>query len=72
ISSQKFPFQAFFLVLGMVIFATLVYYTEKLENNPNNQFVSIPFSLWWTICTMTTVGTITSHPVPTNGKPNAN
>lgn len=49
-------FQVFFLILGIVIFAALVYYAEKMENNPNNQFVSIPLGLWWAICTMTTVG----------------
>ncbi|VDD97179.1 unnamed protein product, partial [Enterobius vermicularis] len=49
-------FQVFFLILGIVIFAALVYYAEKLENNPENQFLSIPLGLWWAICTMTTVG----------------
>uniref|UniRef100_A0A915PMT5 BTB domain-containing protein n=1 Tax=Setaria digitata TaxID=48799 RepID=A0A915PMT5_9BILA len=55
-SAKELILLVFFLVLGIVIFATLVYYAEKLENNPNNQFVSIPLSLWWAICTMTTVG----------------
>uniref|UniRef100_A0A0R3RSS8 BTB domain-containing protein n=1 Tax=Elaeophora elaphi TaxID=1147741 RepID=A0A0R3RSS8_9BILA len=55
-SAKQLILLAFFLMLGIVIFATLVYYAEKLERNPNNQFVSIPLSLWWAICTMTTVG----------------
>ncbi|CAJ0933663.1 unnamed protein product, partial [Mesorhabditis belari] len=46
----------FFLILGIVIFAALVYYAEKTEANPDNQFLSIPLGLWWAICTMTTVG----------------
>ncbi|EPB78670.1 K+ channel tetramerisation domain protein [Ancylostoma ceylanicum] len=46
----------FFLILGIVIFAALVYYAEKMEVNPDNQFQSIPLGLWWAICTMTTVG----------------
>jgi len=46
----------YFLVLGIVIFASLVYYAERTQFNPKNDFVSIPFSLWWAIVTMTTVG----------------
>ncbi|TKR59393.1 hypothetical protein L596_029071 [Steinernema carpocapsae] len=46
----------FFLVLGVVIFASLVYYAERVEPNPDNQFESIPKGLWWAIVTMTTIG----------------
>ena len=45
----------FFLIIGIVIFAALVYYAERLQYNPNNQFNSIPEGLWWAIVTMTTV-----------------
>ncbi|EJW78026.1 hypothetical protein WUBG_11066 [Wuchereria bancrofti] len=45
-----------FLVLGIVIFASLVYYAERVEVNPENQFQSIPLGLWWAIVTMTTIG----------------
>ena len=44
--------------LGVVIFAALVYYAERIEENPNNQFHSIPTGLWWAIVTMTTVGLV--------------
>lgn len=37
----------FFVLLGMVLFASLVYYAERVENNPDNQFESIPVGLWW-------------------------
>ncbi|CAF1666783.1 unnamed protein product, partial [Adineta ricciae] len=46
----------FFLVLFIVIFASLIYYAERLQNNPENDFTSIPIGLWWSIVTMTTVG----------------
>ncbi|XP_015904271.1 potassium voltage-gated channel protein Shaw [Parasteatoda tepidariorum] len=46
----------FFLVLGIVIFASLIYYAERIQANPNNDFTSIPLGLWWALVTMTTVG----------------
>ncbi|CAL4067472.1 unnamed protein product, partial [Meganyctiphanes norvegica] len=46
----------FFLVLGIVIFASLVYYAERIQANPHNDFNSIPLGLWWALVTMTTVG----------------
>ncbi|KAI1722985.1 ion transport protein [Ditylenchus destructor] len=55
-SAKELMLLVFFLVLGVVIFATLVYYAEKTEINPNNQFHSIPVGLWFSLITMTTVG----------------
>ncbi|CAJ0583374.1 unnamed protein product, partial [Mesorhabditis spiculigera] len=55
-SAKELILLVFFLILGIVIFAALVYYAEKTEANPDNQFLSIPLGLWWAICTMTTVG----------------
>lgn len=39
-----------------MIFASLVYYAERLQANPRNDFKSIPEGLWWAMITMTTVG----------------
>ena len=55
-SSKELTLLVFFLVLGMVIFASLVYYAERLHTNPENDFKSIPEGLWWAVVTMTTVG----------------
>ena len=55
-SSKELTLLVFFLVLGMVIFASLVYYAERLHINPKNDVKSIPEGLWWAVVTMTTVG----------------
>ena len=55
-SAKELFLLVFFLILGIVIFASLVYYAERLQTNPHNDFKSIPEGLWWAIVTMTTVG----------------
>ncbi|XP_066159007.1 potassium voltage-gated channel protein Shaw-like isoform X4 [Euwallacea fornicatus] len=56
-SAKELALLVFFLVLGIVVFASLVYYAEKLDgDNKQNVFKSIPEGLWWAIVTMTTVG----------------
>ena len=39
-----------------MIFAPLIFYAERIQDNPDNDFYSIPVGLWWAIVTMTTVG----------------
>ncbi|CAI5452650.1 unnamed protein product [Caenorhabditis angaria] len=62
-SAKELMLLVFFLVLGVVVFASLVYYAERVESNEDNQFQSIPIGLWWAIVTMTTIGygDITPH-----------
>ncbi|XP_074593807.1 potassium voltage-gated channel protein Shaw-like [Brevipalpus obovatus] len=55
-SAKELFLLVFFLIIGIVIFASLVYYAERLQVNPHNNFKSIPEGLWWAIVTMTTVG----------------
>ncbi|KAL2736596.1 potassium voltage-gated channel protein Shaw isoform X1 [Vespula maculifrons] len=55
-SAKELTLLVFFLVLGIVIFASLVYYAERTQSNPENDFKSIPLGLWWALVTMTTVG----------------
>jgi len=35
----------FFLIIGIVISAALVYYAERIQYNPDNDFTSIPVGL---------------------------
>lgn len=55
-SAKELTLLVFFLMLGIVVFASMVYYAERLQHNPDNEFKSIPLGLWWAIVTMTTVG----------------
>lgn len=55
-SAHELSLLIFFLILGIVIFASLIYYAERIQYNPDNDFTSIPVGLWWAIVTMTTVG----------------
>jgi len=55
-SAHELSLLVFFLVLGIVIFASLIFYAERIQYNPTNDFKSIPVGLWWAIVTMTTVG----------------
>lgn len=53
-SSSELGFILFSFSLGVIIFATVIYYCEKDE--PNTTFLSIPDSMWYAIVTMTTLG----------------
>lgn len=55
-SAHELSLLVFFLVLFIVVFASLVFYAERTEANKDNDFTSIPLGLWWAIVTMTTVG----------------
>ena len=48
-SAKELMLLVFFLVLGIIIFASLVYYAERIAPNPNNDFQSIPLGLWWAL-----------------------
>jgi len=41
-SAHELSLLVFFLVLGIVIFAALIYYAERTQHNPHNDFTSIP------------------------------
>jgi len=36
-SAKELMLLVFFLLLGIVVFASLIYYAERLEENPENQ-----------------------------------
>lgn len=52
--ASELGFLLFSLSMAVIIFATVMYYVEK--NEEDTKFTSIPASFWYTIVTMTTLG----------------
>ncbi|XP_028811693.1 potassium voltage-gated channel subfamily C member 1a isoform X3 [Denticeps clupeoides] len=62
-STNEFLLLIIFLALGVLIFATMIYYAERIGAKPNDprasehtSFKNIPIGFWWAVVTMTTLG----------------
>ncbi|XP_023808214.1 potassium voltage-gated channel subfamily C member 2 isoform X1 [Oryzias latipes] len=62
-STNEFLLLIIFLALGVLIFATMIYYAERIgakANDPtasqHTKFKNIPIGFWWAVVTMTTLG----------------
>ena len=56
-SLQELLMLFIFLLIAMLVFATMIYYAERKDaTRPSEQFNTIPMGFWWAIITMTTVG----------------
>ncbi|CAN0427534.1 unnamed protein product [Lampetra planeri] len=62
-SINEFLLLIIFLALGVLIFATMIFYAERFGANPNDptasdhtSFKNIPIGFWWAVVTMTTLG----------------
>ncbi|XP_059927905.1 potassium voltage-gated channel subfamily C member 1-like [Gadus macrocephalus] len=61
-STNEFLLLIIFMALGVLIFATMIYYAERLGTDPNDpdapesHFKNIPIGFWWAVVTMTTLG----------------
>ncbi|CAJ0929725.1 unnamed protein product, partial [Mesorhabditis belari] len=65
-SAAELSMLGMFLVTGIMLFSTAIYFFERDE--PNSKFYSIPAACWWCVITMTTVGYGDLVPVTTGGK----
>uniref|UniRef100_A0A3P8VZ64 Potassium voltage-gated channel, Shaw-related subfamily, member 3a n=1 Tax=Cynoglossus semilaevis TaxID=244447 RepID=A0A3P8VZ64_CYNSE len=62
-STNEFLLLIIFLALGVLIFATMIYYAERIGADPGDptaalhtDFKNIPIGFWWAVVTMTTLG----------------
>ncbi|XP_005989288.1 potassium voltage-gated channel subfamily C member 4 isoform X2 [Latimeria chalumnae] len=62
-STNEFLLLIIFLALGVLIFATMIYYAERIGAKPEDptgsnhtHFKNIPIGFWWAVVTMTTLG----------------
>lgn len=66
-SIQELLMLCIFLVIAMLVFATLIFYAERPGPLENGEFNTIPIGFWWAIITMTTVGYGDVYPKTTMG-----
>lgn len=44
------------LIIGILIFAVVIFFAEQVDENSKNDFQNIPMGFWWAVVTMTTLG----------------
>ncbi len=55
-SAKELLLLIMFLLICVLIFASLIYYAESLMEHKLNDFKTIPVGFWWALVTMTTLG----------------
>jgi len=57
--ASELGFLVFSLAMAIIIFSTIMFYAEK--NVEDTKFRSIPAAFWYTIVTMTTLGSVAAN-----------
>jgi len=55
-SAKELFLMVMLIVMMVLLFATLIYFAEQVDEDTGNHFVSIPIGFWWAAVTMTTLG----------------
>jgi len=56
--ASELGFLLFSLTVAVIVFGTIVFYAERDVTTSRTSFTSIPESFWYTIVTMTTLGSV--------------